>query len=51
MEIGTKLKHVYEGVSGELIKITYPTGKPMTFVIKLNDGRVYFAPSGEFVLA
>lgn len=44
-----RLKHLMTGNIGSFVKETYPTGKPTTWVIKLDDGRIYFAPKGEFV--
>ena len=48
MENKKRLKHIHSGVQGEFIKSHFPTGKPETTIIKLKDGRLYFAPSVEF---
>lgn len=33
---------------GVFVKEYYPTGRPLTMQIKLNDGRIYYAPKHEF---
>jgi len=43
-----KLKHIYTGNVGCFIKEYRPTGRSLTTQIKLDDGRIYFAPSCEF---
>ena len=43
-----KLIHVFTGNAGYFIKEHKPTGRALTTQIKMNDGRVYFAPSHEF---
>ena len=42
------LYHKISGNTGVFLKYTYPTGKPKITVIKLDCGKVYFAPSCEF---
>lgn len=44
-----KLKHIQTGNIGIFIKEYRPTGRPFTTQIKLDDGRIYYAPSCEFV--
>ncbi|WP_291076370.1 MULTISPECIES: hypothetical protein [unclassified Empedobacter] len=48
MEIGDKLIHRHTKNVGKLVRITYPTGKPTTFVIEMENKGIYFAPAGEF---
>jgi hypothetical protein len=43
------LRHEKTGIKGEFVKEHYPTGKPFTTIIKLENGTKFFAPSGEFV--
>lgn len=43
----TVLKHI-SGLTGTFVKGYNPTGKPYKIQRKLEDGRVYFAPIGEF---
>jgi hypothetical protein len=43
-----KLKHIISGNCGLFFKEYKPTGKPITTMIKLDDGNFYFAPSIEF---
>lgn len=40
--------HIPTNQVGQFKKETNPTGKPTTIVIKLFDGRTYFAPKSEF---
>ena len=40
--------HIPTSQIGQFLKETNPTGKPKTIVIKLFDGRTYFAPKSEF---
>ena len=40
--------HIPTGNIGKFLKETNPTGKPITTVIELQDGNIYFAPSTEF---
>jgi hypothetical protein len=40
--------HIPTNQVGQFLKETNPTGKPTTIVIKLFDGRTYFAPKSEF---
>jgi len=42
------LRHVPTGLFGTFIKEYTPTGKPLTTMIRLENGRFYFAPSSEF---
>ena len=42
------LKHLLTGNTGLFVRETKPTGKPTTYVIRLKDGREYFAPYYEF---
>ena len=43
-----QLKHIYTGNVGYFIKEYKPTGRASTTQIKMDDGRIYFAPSIEF---
>jgi hypothetical protein len=43
------MKHKPTNQYGYFLKETYPTGKPTTIVVKLFDGRTYFAPKSEFI--
>jgi hypothetical protein len=36
------------GLEGSFVKETYPTGKPVTIIVRLQDGRLFFAPKSEF---
>ena len=47
--LNKKLLHIPTGQNGEFVKEYQPTGKSQTTQIKLNDGRIYFAPSNEFI--
>lgn len=40
--------HIHTGNTGVFIKEYKPTGKPYTTQIKMNNGKIYFAPSYEF---
>lgn len=42
------LRHAPTGLCGTLIKEYTPTGKPLTTMIRLENGTFYFAPSSEF---
>lgn len=42
------LMHIITGNIGVFLKEYKPTGKPFTTQIKMEDGRIYFAPSHEF---
>lgn len=44
-----KLKHLLTGNEGIFIKEYYVTGLGYTTQIKLTDGRIYYAPSYEFI--
>ena len=43
-----RFTHQPTGQTGVYVRTTHPTGKPTTMVIKLDDGREYFAPLDEF---
>jgi hypothetical protein len=45
----SKLKHVLTGNTGYFIKEYKPTGKPYTTQIQMDNGKIYFAPSNEFI--
>ena len=45
---GLRFTHIETGNTGEFIKVYKPTGKPYTMQIKLDNGRIYFAPKVEF---
>lgn len=45
----TRLKHIYTGNCGLVIKEYTPTGMSLTIQIRMDDGRIYFAPASEFV--
>lgn len=49
MENKKRLKHIRLGVEGEFIKTYFPTGKPETTIIMLDNGKAFFAPSCEFI--
>ena len=40
--------HIPTNQVGQFLKETNPTGKPTTIIIKLFDGKTYFAPKSEF---
>ena len=42
------LEHIHTGNVGVFIKEYKPTGMNCTTQIRLEDGRIYFAPSNEF---
>lgn len=42
------LKHSLTGNTGVFVKEYYATGHGYLTQIKLNDGRIYYAPSSEF---
>jgi len=44
-----RLKHKLTGHQGVFVKEVQPTGRPLTTIIKLDDGREYYAPSSEFI--
>lgn len=44
-----KLKHLGTGNIGVFLKDYYVTGRGYTTQIKMDDGRIYYAPSYEFV--
>lgn len=44
-----KLKHIGTGNIGVFLKEYKPTGMNWTTQIKMDDGRIYYAPSCEFV--
>jgi hypothetical protein len=41
--------HVPTGQIGSFLKEYKPTGRQLTMQIQLQDGRIYFAPSNEFI--
>jgi len=41
-------RHILTGNGGVFIKEYYPTGKPLTMQIRLENGQVFFAPKHEF---
>ncbi|WP_306540857.1 hypothetical protein [Dysgonomonas sp.] len=43
-----RLIHIYTGNIGVFIKEYYATGHGYLTQIKRDDGRIYYAPSGEF---
>lgn len=43
------LIHTLTGNIGEFIKEYRPMGMSLTTQIRLKDGRIYYAPSSEFV--
>ena len=45
---GLIFTHIESGNTGLFVKVYKPTGKPYTMQIKLDDGRIYFAPKSEF---
>lgn len=44
-----RLKHIGTGNIGVFIKEYYATGHGYLTQIRLDDGRIYYAPSCEFV--
>lgn len=44
-----RLKHLGTGNIGVFLKDYYVTGRGYTTQIKMDDGRIYYAPSHEFV--
>ena len=47
MENVVYYRHV-SGLKGSFVKETYPTGKPVTIIVRLWDGRLFYAPKIEF---
>lgn len=43
-----RLKHILSGNIGVFLKEYYVTGRGYATQIKLDDGRIYYAPSHEF---
>lgn len=43
-----RLIHIHTGNTGIFLKEYYATGHGYLTRIKMNDGRIYYAPSGEF---
>jgi len=46
-----RLIHILTGNTGVFLKEYYVTGRGYTIQIKLDDGRIYYAPSIEFRFA
>lgn len=44
-----RLKHIHTGNCGYFVKEYTPTGMSLTIQIRLDDGRIYFAPANEFI--
>ena len=51
ISIDLRLIHTLTGNTGVFLKEYYVTGRGYTTQIKLNDGRIYYAPSVEFIKA
>ncbi|WP_329805436.1 hypothetical protein [Flavobacterium facile] len=45
---GLRFTHIETGNTGVFVKHYKPSGKPYTMQIKLDDGRIFFAPKSEF---
>lgn len=43
-----RLRHTLTGNVGKFLKEYVPTGMFSTTQIRLDDGRIYYAPSSEF---